>query len=128
MSEIKVPEAMLDAACNNGYAKGWERREIAGILEAALRWWSENPIVPTKEQANFIPKDVGAFTTFQGWVIEFQRRMFLAPEPVKDLADRAIESAPCYGLTPTHAELDKLWEHYFLAGHKWVPPSYRKEK
>jgi hypothetical protein len=50
------------------------------------------------------------------------RRMFLAPE--EDYADRILKNASP-GYTPTHAELDKIWDHIFRAGHGWTPPELR---
>ena len=111
MSETKivVPEGMLNAgrAAYSGYVtaeKGARR-----IIEAALRWLSENPIVPTdgflKEMLcrdffggqNWTDLQVFFFGG-QNWTDpqvfkfceEWQRRMFLAPEPevpeaIKDL-------------------------------------------
>jgi hypothetical protein len=43
-----------------------------------------------------------------------------------DYADKLLRHAPL-GRTPTHAELDKIWDHIFCAGHGWVPPSQRQE-
>jgi hypothetical protein len=60
-------------------------------LEAALRWLSEHPIVPTMEQATEM-SDSGHPCVLDGvwYAIEWQLRMFLAPEPkapeeIKDL-------------------------------------------
>ena len=95
MKKIIVPEPMLSAAEDSGAGCGSRSCEM--ILEAALRWLSENPIVPTDEQAKLLGK-VYASNNFgsdyhdslKRTVVEWQRRMFLAPEPevpeeVKDL-------------------------------------------
>ena len=95
MSEmkIKVPEGMLEAV----YEKRsrtfciTDAQNIKVALEAALRWLSENPIGPTMEQAMAL-RDL-AISTSHGYgqvqptmasevavVVEWQRRMFLAPE------------------------------------------------
>jgi hypothetical protein len=49
------------------------------------------------------------------------------PEPVEDYADRILKNASS-GYTPTHAELDKIWNSVFLAGNGWVPPALRNRK
>jgi hypothetical protein len=65
---------------------------IEECLEAALRWLSENPIVPTEKQWEEISKDA-PLTSIRmpyDWVLsEWQRRMFLAPEP--DHVDGTVE-------------------------------------
>ena len=52
---------------------------------------------------------------------------FAEPDPPqdKDLADRIFEAVGPLGYTPTHAELDKIWDHIFRAGHGWTPPETR---
>ena len=68
------------------------------ILEAALRWLSENPIVPTPPPISgdylAIREDYKMSRTSFSWesyyAVEWQRRMFLAPETevpeeIKDL-------------------------------------------
>ncbi len=60
------------------------------MLRAALRWLSENPIVPTDEQINSMV-DKGSDLHWgwdsywrehtRDWLIEWQRRMFAAPDP-----------------------------------------------
>jgi hypothetical protein len=97
---VEVPEGMLQAgrAAYSGYVTAEEGARR--ILEAALRWQSENPVVPTDSQAYEL-SGIGISTdkrsisrtgivTTQGIVEEWQRRMYLAPEPevpeeVKDL-------------------------------------------
>ena len=77
---VVVPEGMYDAAMkyqDSGIQCG-------AALEAALRWLSENPIVPTEEQAQYMydgKKGLGHAGTIRYCMIEWQRRMFLAPEP-----------------------------------------------
>lgn len=82
--KIVVPEGMLKAACN-AYSvepKLRSRSDTVFVLEAALLWLSENPIVPTAAWSD---------STIRGWdvlteqsliaaILEWQRRMFLAPD------------------------------------------------
>lgn len=110
MSEKKivVPTGMIEAA-----HVAWQMHPIRGYdpddainkaLEAAIRWLSENPIVPTRKQWD----EIGASPEVYGHVysnsdeaeielcVAWQRRMFLAPEPeipeaVKDLLEFWID-------------------------------------
>ncbi len=84
--KIRVPEAMLKAALD---AKEMpHRREyeetVRPALEAALRWLSENPIVPTDEQVSSmlrILRDPGdQDDNAQGITVEWQRVMFMENE------------------------------------------------
>ena len=103
--KVKVPQGMFNAAmdCHNYIP---DHRIIRKELEAALRWLSENPIVPTKEQ---IDSMIGSNSQLHwgwdtywrehtsAWITEWQRRMFLTPEPevpeaIKDLLLPNIES------------------------------------
>jgi hypothetical protein len=85
-SRIVVPDGMLKAVSSQmGYIPPPEN--IHRCLEAALRWLSDNPIVPTDEQVKDCMR-VG----YSGGIVtptamceafaEWQRRMFCAPEPV----------------------------------------------
>lgn len=96
MSEKKivVPEGMLKAAIavienyddvvGNGQC---EEFRIELIVEAALRWLSENPIVPTKDDLAMVRllyfdrKHLDGKSTVTDFVVGWQRRMFIAPEP-----------------------------------------------
>jgi len=91
MSERKivVPEGMrkfvLDE-CADKCKYGGNSQSVATVslvaVEAALRWMSENPIVPTDEQvAEMKKKLVPVHPHWANIVAEWQRRMFLAPEP-----------------------------------------------
>jgi hypothetical protein len=95
MSEKRyiVPEGMLKAV-QNALVGYWHDHTVTSdssitvVLEAAVRWLSENPIVPTEQEY----RDFGVKFDFQGvkCIAEWQRRMFLAPEPevpeaIKDL-------------------------------------------
>ena len=101
-TKIKVPEGMLATASNtareiklailhqgprevDALAQTKPEFIASQILEAALRWLAENPIVPTVEQCNeiarmwFAKHDFNA--TPRDFIAEWQRRMFAAPEP-----------------------------------------------
>jgi hypothetical protein len=99
-NKIVVPEnikqAALDAAGQTLLGTPWQEIALASV-EAAMRCLSENPIVPTtgdvlgllqervlsgnlsEEEYCGIPA-----TTIKCVMREWQRRMFLAPEPVFD--------------------------------------------
>jgi hypothetical protein len=95
MSErkIAVPEGMLKAALDGlGIEIVEARRQyVENALEAALRWLSLHPVVPTKEQT-VVLRDLDTNISAQygqtaptcasvSAVVTFwQRRMFLAPE------------------------------------------------
>lgn len=88
MKKIVVPEGMMKAAI-----AAWRLHPIRGYppedavckaVEAAVCWLSENPVVPTKEQANDLWKATTGAQKDE-WPIlvatKFQRLLFLAPEP-----------------------------------------------
>ena len=99
---IVVPEGMLKAAERatrlplesdfeawRSDPKNW-RRLAENIVTASLHWLSENPTVPTLEQIDelhvYVEKrfDGHKNGTMDGaveMIVEWQRRMFLAPEP-----------------------------------------------
>src|SRR5690349_12436275 len=105
--KIKVPEGMLDAVSVRrvelyGPRSGWANEFAGQILEAALRWLTENPIVPTREQNRELLRcwtehvgeldrdEEGRVMYPRQIAVEWQRRMFLPPDPeipdeVKDL-------------------------------------------
>ncbi len=114
--KLVVPSGMVDAAYGKAIedadgkvryspvdaVKSHERLGVERILEAALRWLSEKPIVPTPEQANDLWKATnGALKDV--WpiliVTEWQRIMFRAPEPevpeeIKDLLHISLPETP----------------------------------
>ena len=86
--KVLVPEGMLDAACEqyevqlrvvNG-TQGVEK-----ILASALRWLADNPIVPNDDNVRDVSMVVGpgtgTYDMMRGFMVGWQRRMFLAPEP-----------------------------------------------
>lgn len=79
--KIVVPEEMLDAV--NGasvVAQNLHDESLFEMLEAALRWLSDNPIVPTVEQSSDMMEKFPVNTT-RNVCVEWQRRMFLASKP-----------------------------------------------
>lgn len=99
MNEKKyvVPEGMLKAA-EKRLKTCYGLADFAQmILEIAIRWLAENPIVPTLEQVEKI-SSVVMKSDRRGtadYYVEFQRIMFLAPEPdpdepIKDLLGKAM--------------------------------------
>ena len=93
-SEIRVPEGMLNAA-DNCYGvdddRPWDAYKTSDILEAALRWLSEHPIVPTEEKVDEILSRCGLLTqrerridavrvATKHAIVDGQRRMFRAED------------------------------------------------
>jgi hypothetical protein len=95
MSKYIVPEGMLKAAVRVG-PHGCES-EIKRIIEAALLWLSENPIVPTPDQMDGCCDDIKGAKSLMMNVheiaihcsVEWQRRMFVAPEPETTMLGRS---------------------------------------
>lgn len=129
MTEKKyvVPEGMLDAAY--GYARlensPASRDHYRAVLKAALRWFSENPIVPTDEQLQNLRADVqldpigkpNAMAAYhRGMVVEWQRRMFLAPESA-ELSDDQIREKVSDLLRPENGWYTSMIAA-FRRGHK----------
>ncbi len=85
MKKILIPEAMRKAVESALDHLDPEEFMFYPGLEAALRWLSENPIVPTDAQtkkireAFFAQNDVNELIKFT--LIEWQKHMFIAPEP-----------------------------------------------
>jgi hypothetical protein len=121
--KIVVPEGMLKTAIQESRCADVSLMTVG--LQSALRWLIENPILVSDEVAMEVWGTVTG--KFSGKLIaamfqNIQRRMFLAPE--EDYVDRILKNASP-GYTPTHAELDKIWDHIFRAGHGWTPPELR---
>lgn len=113
MKKIKVPEGMIEAAHKASEFTDYEREKrtlrfapgiINTILEAALLWLTEHPIVPTMAQIEAI-RCTGHPCILDGawYAQEWQRRMFLEPEPevpeeIKDmlLDAHAPDSEHCF--------------------------------
>jgi len=104
MSEKKVtvPDGMLKAALAHMIGLGFNpaKESTRELLEAALRWQSENPIVPTWSDMDhmldaYSPDDVPSVSDCQFVAVEWQRRMYLAPAPeVTEEIKRRWESSP----------------------------------
>ncbi len=116
--KIVVPEGMLKAAWHaqlpaDNPTYEWDegdelsKKSYRRVFEAALRWLLENPIVPSETDV-IILADVSLRAgddrnkQVQDVAVEWQRRMFLAPEPevpeeIKDLLATPIPTAnnPC---------------------------------
>lgn len=133
-----VPVGMINAAwvavgakmkecVDKGYGNRPAELHVARIaVEAALRWLSENPVIPSQDEiGKKFPEWSASSFQAQKVIMWWQRHMFLAPE--SNWVDDVIETAPT-GYTPTHEELDKIWNHIFRAGHGWFPPESRKEE
>lgn len=96
LGKIVVPMGMFTAASRGFDLKAGEgqlQRRLASALQTALRWLSENPIVPSEEQIAGIRRDwplsgVGSLSEFSA--IHWQRIMFLAPEPESVNAREAV--------------------------------------
>lgn len=106
MSEkrYQVPDGMLKAATERGEQyDGVCDKDLRVRLEAAVRWWSENPQRPTDYQFGKVitacRDSVGAVKWERGteWMRagmlchEWQRQMFLAPEPQDNSAEEAAK-------------------------------------
>lgn len=91
MSDKKyvVPEEGLKAALDSAgqTVSGCPWQELATkAVEAFIRWQSENPMVPSDEDLEFLQRDAEGsvdlgFARRKWYITEWQRRMYLAPEP-----------------------------------------------
>jgi len=129
MSEIKVPDGMLKAAMASrmsikGQIAPWSEGMCLQVLEAALRWLSENPIVPTYNQLNSFASERTSPDAIQWFCAEWQRRMFLAPdhpeipEEVKDLQIDINAYDPVHKIMIKHHNEDVI--EAFRRGQKSV--------
>jgi hypothetical protein len=124
--KIVVPEGMLNAyfaevfgdSIGTVASANAAREKARRQLEVALKWLSENPIVPTDEQSAAMVKNKEGFP-FESyeWVrwgaTEWQRRMFLAPieevpEEVKDLLVKGKATTAMIMLTDVKHDSDVL--------------------
>jgi hypothetical protein len=124
--KIQVPEGMLKAGIEawrmdlplSTFPSVTAANTTQMILEAALRWLSRNPILPTVEQAcvlrrfslsvdqSYNARETTA-AACMGVAVEWQLIMFLAPEPevpeaIKDLLEN--HDAVHYGFTSDTAK------------------------
>ena len=103
--------------------------QIRVALEAAVRWLAENPVLPTDEQI----RELFSLTnhkvdcaSYREREYEWQRRMFLAPEPevpeaVKDLlwdsANLVAKNVGIFGDVPV--QVDKNIIEAYRRGRNW---------
>jgi NAD-specific glutamate dehydrogenase len=93
--KIKVPDEMLEAAMRECRKGTTVYHTCRSALEAALLWLSENPSQPDEEQMDelvsrysWLDKDSVRFGAR-----EWQRVMFLAPEPIQTPEERCSNQA-----------------------------------
>jgi hypothetical protein len=130
-NNIVVPEGMLNAflRMENHIGSKWDDRVLREMLSSALRWLSENPIMPTKEQClEMTTTNRRATFGTDGWewlkhgATEWQRRMFLAPEPeLNPVAKRILDSMRGSTLSPADADA-------IIDGLKFVTPGWDAQK
>ena len=111
-TKIKIPEGMLEAAAMElsdvGFRSDVIAYDVKRMLKAALRWLSENPIVPTDAQIEEMKiKLVPVHPHWSNIVAEWQRRMFLAPEPETSLPEEWIRA--CARNVPKGAVTMKIY-------------------
>ncbi len=113
MANVTIPKGMLEAALDAPIDEARESQTYA-VLEAALRWLSENPIVPTDAQIEEMKiKLVPVHPHWSNIVAEWQRRMFLAP----DGPDVSQWTCQLSGYTFTQEEADAICEYVRTASH-----------
>lgn len=86
-NQIVVPGGMLEAV--NSASKTAQiitDERLLEMLEPAIRWLSENPIVPTVEQSSDMMEKFPVNTS-RNVCVEWQRRMFLARDPDYPILD-----------------------------------------
>lgn len=102
---IVVPDGMLEAAIDGLQPSLGLMHDTSKVLERALRWRSENPVVPTDEHMNaMVSAAVSKFgidwQRMNEWerarelCTEFQRRMFLAPEVPEEIREFIFPDTP----------------------------------
>jgi len=129
---IKIPEGMLNVALQKAHeTRSFGVVPIRDVLEAALRWLSENPIVPTDEQAadlynaNLDIDYSKKYDATHAVVVEWQRRMFLSPEPeipedVKDLGicSKLEQSSQHWDWSGREGDLEKVVEQIAIEAYR----------
>jgi hypothetical protein len=132
MSEknIKVPAGML-AAAEKSMAWPHADPRLRAALEDALGWLSENPIAPTYAQIDALMDEyVGQAkepNSNRYLIVEWQRRMFLEPEPAvpEEIKDLLAGSAytPMTGMVNLNPEWDKRIIEAYRRGQRSVTPN-----
>lgn len=128
--KIKVPEGMIKEAVKASRIAACPEDYMRLILEAALRWLAENPIVPnevvTYDLATSGKKPFN-MDSIAWYCSEWQRRMFLAPEPeVRHFVRNIIQRFQGCTLTPDEA--DAIMEEVAAVAHGWVRPTFNATK
>ncbi len=136
-----VPEdglrAFLKADIHEGWL--WDKGALERMLLAFIAWQSENPIVPTRNQAfeilqRFKVESSGCHSfRIADALVEWQRRMYLSPEPevpkeVKDLLQIELTSIDP---KPEHTVLDPRTTKLDCTVRQWneaVLEAYRRGK
>jgi hypothetical protein len=78
----------------------FQQRDVSEICRMFCEWLSKNPILPTEEQAQYMydgKNGLGHSATIQYCMTEWQRLMFLAPEPKvpEEIKDLLYEKKRC---------------------------------
>lgn len=97
--QYEVPEKMLEAAMRASLDAGLPigpSTELKIPIEAALRWLSENPITPSTQQWSELYHSSPSMTGRQR-AAEWQRRMFIKPEPQEPEELQKILHRTCKG-------------------------------
>lgn len=141
MAKLKIPEGMLNAF-TTGTQFGtiqdgtYRHNPIAG-LEAALQWLAENPVVPPKGWGIVCLHAHGGYKNVEDRMedaaVEWQRRMFLAPEPEipEEIRDLMWSEALYFNDPNYHLAVPKVNEtilQAFIRGQKYVRDSIKRAR
>jgi hypothetical protein len=126
MSDKKyvVPEGMLKAAIDAAWRSDDVSKEdiapyVQILIEAAIRWQSENLKIPTTEWLDEFNRagEIKPFKYFgQAMIAEWQRRMYLAPESEVPDGLVGISDKICLIATPAWRKADI--DHALLAAYR----------
>ncbi len=134
--KIKVPEGMLEAAekaANDSRGVGPEDLgvDVLKTLEAALRWLAENPVEPSDDQTaklklDYMMAEHNHPQLVKFSAVEWQRRMFLAPEPevpevpeaITDLIHKKLPETPEAVCQSVNAAILEAYQRGLKAGAK----------
>ena len=130
-TRIFIPDGMRKAFhfAENHDGLKWDDAALDRMLAAALRWLSENPIVPTTAQEQHLINkwhdERGDFPTYDEAVrhtaVEFQRIMFAAPEPepMHPVLAEWMADADAKGVDKaTKCNYRRLFDRAFQAGRE----------
>lgn len=116
-NKIVIPEGML-AVATEGVKELWDQKQSAwnpsnnkeaiarAAVFAALEWLSENPIAPSRVQVESIIepslRGLDPYDLIIESIREWQRRMFLAPEPeIPEIWMPFVRNAPLDAVSMT---------------------------